>query len=120
LRRRVLRFRQRGGTRAAWARNGREPFYLDESGMLTSVAVQTSGGMFSAGTPAKILNTRHYAGSTTILWLDLRAYDVAPDGQRFLMIKETSTRDQTSTETPASMAVVLNWPEELKARLPVK
>ena len=38
----------------------------------------------------------------------------------FLMIKETSTRDQKSAETPASVAVVLNRVEELTARLPAK
>lgn len=37
------------------------------------------------------------------------------DGQRFLMIKD-ATATQTSTATPASMVVVLNWFEELKAR----
>ena len=76
-----------GGTRAAWARSGRELFYLDKDGMLTSVSVQAAGTSFSAGVPVKILNTSYYSGSTT-LGLDLRAYDVSPDGQRFLMIKE--------------------------------
>ena len=42
---------------------------------------------------------------------------VSPDGQRFLMIKDTAW-DQTST--PASMVVVLNWLEELKAQVPAK
>jgi serine/threonine-protein kinase len=109
----------RGGTRAAWARNGRELFYLDESGLLTSVSVQTNGATFTAGAPTRILNTRYYAGST-ILGLDLRAYDVAPDGQRFLMIKETAAPNQKSTETQASLIVVLNWLEELKQRLPAR
>jgi serine/threonine-protein kinase len=108
-----------GGTRPAWARSGRELFYLDENGLLTSVSVQTNGEAFAAGAPTKILSTRYYAGST-ILGLDLRAYDVAPDGQRFLMIKDAASADQKSTETPASMIVVLHWFEELKARLPQK
>jgi eukaryotic-like serine/threonine-protein kinase len=108
-----------GGTRAAWARSGRELFYLDESGLLTSVSVQINGATFTPGTPSKILSTRYYAGST-ILGLDLRAYDVAPDGQRFLMVKEATGSGQKSTETPASMVVVLNWFNELKARLPAK
>ena len=33
-----------GGTRAAWARNGRELFYLDKDGLLTSVSVLAAGG----------------------------------------------------------------------------
>ena len=42
--------------------------------------------------------------------------DVAPDGQRFLMIKENLAADRTAT--PAGFVVVLNWFEELKAQLP--
>ena len=103
-----------GGTRAAWARSGRELFYLDKDGMLTSVSVQAAGTSFSAGVPVRILNTSYYSGATT-LDLDLRAYDVAPDGQRFVMIKEN---DGGQTSKLASMVVVMNWVEELKARLP--
>ncbi len=102
-----------GGTRAAWARSGRELFYLDKDGMLTSVSVPAAGASFSAGTPVRILNTSYYSGSTT-LGLDLRAYDVSPDGQRFVMIKEN---DGGQTSKLASMVVVVNWVEELKARL---
>jgi hypothetical protein len=43
-----------------------------------------------------------------------RHYDVSPDGQRFLMIKESARRDTT----PASMVIVQNWAEELRVRLP--
>jgi hypothetical protein len=35
--------------------------------------------------------------------------DVSPDGQRFLMIKDTPSGDQKSAAPPASMVVVLNW-----------
>ncbi len=35
-----------GGTRAAWSRNGRELFYLDRDGLLTSVAVPGVGRHF--------------------------------------------------------------------------
>lgn len=47
-----------------------------------------------------------------------RSYDVSPDGRRFLVINDMPATDQASTATPASMVVVLNWHEELKARLP--
>jgi serine/threonine-protein kinase len=108
-----------GGTRPAWARGGRELFYLDRNNLLTAVPVQTTASTFSAGNPTKILDTRYYAGST-VLGIDLRGYDVSPDGQRFLMIKENAPTEQTSTTMPASMVVVLNWFEELKARVPTK
>jgi hypothetical protein len=46
-----------------------------------------------------------------------RTYDIAPDGQRFLMIKEGGA-DQAAT--PRSLIVVLNWVEELKRLVPTK
>ncbi len=106
-----------GGTRPAWARNGRELFYLDGSGLLTSVPLRITGPTFEAGSPVRILTARYYPGFTG-LGLDLRGYDVSPDGQRFLMIKDAPA-EPTSTTTAASMVVVLNWSEELKQRLPV-
>jgi hypothetical protein len=108
-----------GGTRPAWARSGRELFYLDRDGLLTSVTVaDAQGTAFSAGTPARILRTRYYAGST-LLGLDLRAYDIAPDGQRFLMIKEGESTQPREAPLPG-MVVVLNWGTELIARLPAR
>ena len=108
-----------GGTRAAWARNGRELFYLDRDGLLTSVAVPVApGATFTPGTPVKILSKTYYAGAS-LLGLDLRGYDVSPDGQRFLMIKEPDSAPVTSPSV-ASMVVVLNWIEELKERLPAR
>ena len=41
------------------------------------------------------------------------AYDVSPDGQRFLMVKAT---EQASAATQIN--VVLNWFEELKQKVP--
>ena len=104
-----------GGTRAAWARNGRELFYLDRDGMLTSVPVQAAGTTFSAGAPVQLLKTSYLAGAS-ILGLDLRAFDVSPDGQRFLMIKELAAQ-QGAARPLSHMILVLNWAEELKARL---
>ena len=82
--------------------------------MLSSVRV-TPGESFIASTPEKILSAPYYRGSSA-LGLDLRAYDVFPDGQRFLMIKEPQT---TPTGPPVvDINVVLDWSEELKQRLP--
>ena len=105
-----------GGSRAAWSRTGSELFYLDQDGLLTAVTVQTTGGIFSAGVPATVLNTRYHGGAT-LGGFDLRAFDVSPDGQRFLMIKEVASLKPTDESLP-SMVLVMNWFEELKARLP--
>jgi eukaryotic-like serine/threonine-protein kinase len=100
-----------GGITPVWARNGKELFYLDGTNAVTSVPIQTAP-TFSAGTPTKLFDGR-YVGSP--FW---RAYDVSPDGHRFLMIKDNAAGDQPST--PASMVVVLNWFEELKRLVPTK
>jgi hypothetical protein len=47
-----------------------------------------------------------------------RTYDVSPDGQRFLMIKEGGGSGQTAA--PASLIVVQHWVEELKRLAPTK
>jgi Tol biopolymer transport system component len=96
-----------GGNVPLWARSGRELFYRNGDSVM-SVAVQTTP-TFSAGTPTKLF--QGYVSGPG------RAYDVSRDGQRFLMIKDPSSRDQTSA---ASMVIVLNWHEELKARVPVR
>ena len=105
-----------GGSRPAWSRSGRELFYQDLEGRLTSVTVTPAAeGVFSAGLPSRILENAYLLGRTT-LGLDIRTYDVTPDGQRFLMIKEDAT-PQRETVSPR-MVVVLNFGEELQSRLP--
>ena len=46
-----------------------------------------------------------------------RTYAVSPDGQRFLMIKDATTDGNAPLR---SITVVLNWTEELKAKMPAK
>ena len=97
-----------GGTQPAWARNGRELFYLDTSKTLMTVPVESSGATFSSRNPIKVFDTKY----ATI------AYDVAPDGKRFLIINENATDDPT--RAPAGMVAVLNWTEELKRLVPTR
>jgi serine/threonine-protein kinase len=100
-----------GGTSPAWARSGRELFFLDGSGRLTAASVQTSGATFRIGPPAKVLDVVYDAP------YHLFSYDVSPDAQRFLMIKKSQTGDRTSS--PA-IVMVLNWFEELERLVPAK
>ena len=46
-----------------------------------------------------------------------REYDIAPDGQRFLALKNPGTT--TEGEPTARTIVIENWFEELKERVPV-
>jgi eukaryotic-like serine/threonine-protein kinase len=97
-----------GGTRPAWAHNGRELFYMDSNGAMMAVPIQTTP-TFSAGNPTKLFEGQWFRGQSG------RTYDVAKDG-RFLMIKDAVTNEQGSAA--ATMTVVVNWVEELKQKLP--
>ncbi|MBI3048677.1 MAG: hypothetical protein HYY76_10255 [Acidobacteria bacterium] len=96
-----------GGRHPVWSRSGRELFYIDLEGRLTSVAIETTA-RFRAATPQTILERSYFEP------IGVRAYDVSRDGRRFLMIKEADS----STSGP-QVIVVLNWTEELKRRVPV-
>ena len=89
----------------------------DADMLLTTDRIRHVLGSDPAGTPAKILNTPYHAGSSSRGY-DVRAYDVSTDGQRFLMIKDVPSVEPKSTAPAASMVVVVNWLEELMARLP--
>ena len=89
-----------GGTRPAWARNGRELFYLDASNTLIAVPVHTSGSTFSAGNQAKVFDGK-YAEP-----FPARHYDVSADGQRFLI--------GTQLGAPTLVTIILNWDAALK------
>ncbi len=92
-----------GGVRPVWARNGQELFYRnDDKLMVASITTEPS---FSAGKPRLVFEGRYWHAG-----LD---YDIAPDGQHFVMIKES-----TEQMAPTQINVVLNWFEELKRRVP--
>jgi serine/threonine-protein kinase len=105
-----------GGEQPVWARNGRELFYIDPKlEVMMSVTVQ-AGATFSSGTPAKLFDVRPYFISPLG-----RAFDVSLDGRTFLMIKRPVQADDRLTSQPLpSMTVVLNWSQELNARIPLK
>ena len=107
-----------GGTRPAWAPSSRELFYVDGAGLLTAVPLQIEGGVIKPGLPTTLSRTPYFAGVSSLGVTSLRAYDVAPDGQRFLMIKESAPSEQPGG--PPSLVVRVNFAEVLNARLSSK
>jgi eukaryotic-like serine/threonine-protein kinase len=99
-----------GGRQPMWSRDGREIFYRDFSGALLSVPVGP-GTAFAPGRPVKLFENRGYIGGGA--QGGGRTYDVAPDGRRFLMIKNTGPAE------PPQLVVVLNWFEELRRLAPI-
>jgi eukaryotic-like serine/threonine-protein kinase len=96
-----------GGTRAVWAHNGRELFYLAPDQSLMSVEFTEANGAFVPSTPKKVTTLPQQLGGAN------RAYDVTADDQRFLSIKSDTTSER------AEIRIVLDWFEELKRKVPV-
>jgi serine/threonine-protein kinase len=100
-----------GGTSPIWGPNGRELFYrgLNEEEMMI-VRIETEP-TFTYTTP-EILFAGDYFRSRN------RNYDISPDGQRFLMLKEIESTEEISASTQDSLVIVQNWFEELKRLAP--
>ncbi|HTR02551.1 MAG TPA: protein kinase [Thermoanaerobaculia bacterium] len=89
-----------GGMGVFWRRDGRELFYVGKDGVLMSVPFETVSGRARVADPQPLF-TLNLGGSG--INTSRRPYDVAPDGERFLIIRSTP-------EAPADDAVVvLNW-----------
>jgi serine/threonine-protein kinase len=99
-----------GGTRPRWTRSGQELVYVAPSGALMAVGV-ARGPSWAATTPTVVVKEGYF---TNLNWWG-RSYDVSPDGQRFLMIKESGADGPIA---PASIVVVRHWVEELKRLVP--
>ena len=100
-----------GGVKPLWSRDGRELFYIQpgQPARLMVVPVQT-GPTFGHQSPEALLEWPYDWGN------EGRSYDVSLDGQRFLVVKPLES-DQDAP--PPQINIVLNWVEELKARVPV-
>ncbi len=90
-------------------------FYLDAAGLLTAVPLQVVGSTLKPGLPVALSRTAYVPGVSALGVTALRGYDVAPDGQRFLMIKEDAP--VARGEDQATLVVRLNFAEAVKASL---
>ena len=103
-----------GGQRPLWGPQGRELFYFTPGGVM-GVTVETREG-FTASPPTLIIEGSYFGPQQGLRG---RTYDITPDGTRFLMLKEAAPAD---TDDPfaglTQIHVVLNWFEELQARVP--
>jgi len=94
-----------GGNEPRWRRDGKELFYLAPDGTLMSVAVRGGGAQFDADPPQPLFKARprqHISSG------DLFTYDVAPDGQRFLV-----NTDVGETGSP-SLSFIQSWTAMVK------
>jgi hypothetical protein len=92
-----------GGHQPRWSADGRELFYFTADGALMAVTVDTSGSTLAPGRPVELFRPNILGGGPTG---EVMRWDVAPDGQRFLMITESAA--------PSRLTLVLNWQSGLK------
>ncbi len=95
-----------GGFGPRWSRNGREIVYVDFSGNLTAVDVSPEGGALVVGNPRKLFEL------PVALLSGGAEYDVAEDGNRFVMLVEQTQPASTPKRTHVTM--VFNFLEELR------
>jgi tRNA A-37 threonylcarbamoyl transferase component Bud32 len=89
-----------GGASPKWSRDGREIFFVDANGNLVRVGV-VPGATFAVGNQQVLFSLRGVAD-----------WDVAPDGQRFIVI-----RQRQGQERPG-LFVVENFFQELRTKVP--
>jgi Tol biopolymer transport system component len=91
-----------GGRDPVWSRDGRELFYF-QGDVLMVVPIVSAEPLLKTG-PPRVLFEWRYSQSR-------RGYDVAPDGQRFVMI-------QLPEVTSSHIHLVLNWFQQLERATP--
>ena len=107
-----------GGIEPLWSRDGRELFYMQPGGgsptLLMSASIETNDadGTLASGGRVAILEWPYS------LVGEGRSYDVSPDSQRFLALKQGTADGEGDSARPA-ITVVLNWYQEVLERLPV-
>ena len=92
-----------GGTEPRWANSGRELFYKSGNDFM---AVELTGPNLTPGTPRVLFSLAGYRAAR-----NRQQYDVAPDDQRFVMIRELPGAAR------ADVFYVENWFEELEAKV---
>jgi len=104
----------RGGLNPRWRADGRELYYLGRDGAIMAVEVEVVDGTLNVGAPRALFATRirfplptenaeHY-------------FDVAPDGQKFLLNDGAPESPQPDPDAPTAetLHVVVNWASTLR------
>ena len=95
-----------GGSQPLWSHNGRELFYVTPGDSLVAVEI-APGAEFRPGARRALFSTR-----TLVIQPLHQSYAVTPDDRGFIMFQAAGV-----AESRASLTVVLNWVEELRAKM---
>jgi hypothetical protein len=89
-----------------WSRDGRHLYYRGSDGIM-EVACSTSSAAFNIEKP-------HLWAKATPA--QMRWFDLAPDGKRFIVVQD----DVETRETATPVTFVLNFFDELRRRVPTR
>jgi Tol biopolymer transport system component len=107
------------GRNLVWSPDGKQAFYLSgglQGGnglsrlMVIDIRTQPS---FTFGKPEPL------PIDGVVAVTNGTSYDVSPDGRRFIVVMPTG-EPETAKPSTAQINIVVNWLEELKARVPAK
>jgi len=90
-----------GGLMPAWSANGRELYFSVGSSELWASSISETGGELRIGIPRLLFQTNGVAGTMF--------FDVARDGQRFLM-------NRAIVDEQGALRLVMNWTKELEKK----
>ena len=105
--RRRIQVSTNGGTEPVWGADGRELFFRDGEGWMTAAQVARDPD-FRVVSRERLFDASSYRSD-----FNHRAYDVAPAGERFVMIR---TVDRAAEDAGALIAVE-NWFRELRSAM---
>jgi Tol biopolymer transport system component len=91
-----------GGCYARWRRDGKELFYLSHDNRIMAAEVKTDGSSFAIGAVKPLFETRIYRST-------FGGFDVAADGQRFIICYEPG-------QPNVAITLVENWDAELNRK----
>ena len=98
-----------GGQGAKWSPDGLELFYRAPAGMMAVPVLETAPTL-SVGSPELLFDTPYVSGPTG-------NYDIHPDGQRFLMVKDVTATDDSGSPS-RQIVLVQDWSDELQRLVP--
>jgi eukaryotic-like serine/threonine-protein kinase len=97
-----------GGAGPLWNRNGRELFYQSVNGIMAVPVLDTQ--TMRLGAPVRLFSYQARGGTS-----GGRAYDVSPDGDRFLTVEPADP-----AHPPSQLNLVQNWFAEVRRPAPVQ
>ena len=109
----VHRVSTAGGSAPLWSPDGRQLFFRkswEERDRGIMVVDVTTDPTFTRSQPRSLFESREFGGS-----IPVRSYDLAPDGQRFVMYR----LGQADPQPVTGIHVVQNWFTELERLVPV-